>query len=269
MYGDGWIIGNHSKSHTNLTGLSLADQMLALLGARDALIAHGMTNVDYVAYPFGAYNADTLTAMSNLGMRNGRTILEFNNVAPLVRPFEIAQRAVGQVTSLATVKGWVDTAKARQEILVLTFHDIGISPTSNGWYIDRFQSVVTYCMQQSIPILTMDDLYRVQSNPILIPLANLNPIAYTLDVSKVGTGSGTVTSNPAGINCGPDCSEDYGYYTFVTLSAPVGTGPAFTGWSGSGCSGTGTCQVTMDTAKSVTATFSVNTQRISLPLVIR
>lgn len=33
------------------------------------------------------------------------------------------------------------------------------------------------------------------------------PIALT--VSKAGTGSGTVTSSPAGINCGADCSETY------------------------------------------------------------
>ena len=32
---------------------------------------------------------------------------------------------------------------------------------------------------------------------------------YTLTVTKAGTGSGTVTSNPAGINCGDDCSETY------------------------------------------------------------
>jgi hypothetical protein len=33
--------------------------------------------------------------------------------------------------------------------------------------------------------------------------------AYALTVAKVGTGSGTVTSNPAGIDCGADCSQTY------------------------------------------------------------
>ena len=33
----------------------------------------------------------------------------------------------------------------------------------------------------------------------------------------------------------------------------------FTGWSGAGCSGTGTCQVTMSGARSVTATFATIT----------
>ncbi len=41
----------------------------------------------------------------------------------------------------------------------------------------------------------------------------------------------------------------------VTLQARPNTGSVFTGWSGSGCAGTGICQVTMNAARSVTATF--------------
>jgi hypothetical protein len=79
---------------------------------------------------------------------------------------------------------------------------------------------------------------------------------HTLTVAKAGTGSGTVTSNPAGINCGTTCSATYDEGTLVTLSASPDSNSTFTGWSGAGCSGTGTCQVTMDAAKSVTATFT-------------
>jgi hypothetical protein len=68
-------------------------------------------------------------------------------------------------------------------------------------------------------------------------------------------GGGVVTSSPAGINCGTDCSEAYGTGTDVTLTATPSAGSAFAGWSGGGCSGTGTCVVDMDSSKSVTATF--------------
>lgn len=79
---------------------------------------------------------------------------------------------------------------------------------------------------------------------------------HTLSVTKTGTGSGTVTSSPAGINCGADCSESYGSGTSVTLTASPVTGSTFAGWSGA-CSGTGSCILTMDADKSVTATFTV------------
>ena len=80
---------------------------------------------------------------------------------------------------------------------------------------------------------------------------------YTLTVAKAGTGSGTVTSSPAGISCGADCSEPYNSGTVVTLSQTATAGSTFAGWSGA-CTGTGACQVTMDAAKSVTATFTLN-----------
>jgi hypothetical protein len=95
------------------------------------------------------------------------------------------------------------------------------------------------------------------------------PPAVSLSVCKSGTGSGMLTSNPAGIICGSDCSETYDYNTSVTLTAAAATGSTFTGWSGSGCSGTGTCTVIMDAARSITADFILNTFRIYLPLVIR
>jgi uncharacterized protein (DUF2141 family) len=84
---------------------------------------------------------------------------------------------------------------------------------------------------------------------------NLSPVTYALTVAKAGTGSGTVTSSPAGISCGADCSQAYGSGTVVTLSQAAAAGSSFAGWSGA-CTGTGTCQVTMNGAKSVSANFS-------------
>ena len=79
--------------------------------------------------------------------------------------------------------------------------------------------------------------------------------SYTLTVSKAGTGAGTVTSAPAGIDCGSDCSESYPANTTVTLTATPAAGSSFTGWSGA-CAGTGSCRVAMTAARSVTATFN-------------
>ena len=82
--------------------------------------------------------------------------------------------------------------------------------------------------------------------------ATFTPIQRTLTTNVVGSGS--VTSNPAGIDCGLDCSQDYDDGTLVTLTASPDAGWQFTGWSGA-CSGLGSCAVTMDQAQSVTATF--------------
>lgn len=82
-----------------------------------------------------------------------------------------------------------------------------------------------------------------------------NPNNFTLTVTKAGTGSGTVTSSPSGINCGSTCSANYSTGTSVTLTAAAASGSTFAGWSGA-CSGTATCTVSMTAARSVTATFN-------------
>jgi hypothetical protein len=80
---------------------------------------------------------------------------------------------------------------------------------------------------------------------------------YNLSVITNGTGTGTVSG--AGINCGSVCSDSYAPGTLVTLTATPASGSTFAGWSGGGCTGTGTCAVTMKAATSVTATFNSNT----------
>jgi hypothetical protein len=80
----------------------------------------------------------------------------------------------------------------------------------------------------------------------------------TLSVTKAGTGSGTVTSAPAGINCGATCSFAFEQGKEVALAAVPASGSTFAGWSGA-CTGTGSCRVSMSAAKAVTATFSLVT----------
>ncbi len=76
-----------------------------------------------------------------------------------------------------------------------------------------------------------------------------------LTVAIGGTGTGSVTSSPAGINCPGACATSQPPGTTVDLTATPGAYSNFTGWSGA-CSGTGACSVTLDTPKSVTATFT-------------
>ena len=75
----------------------------------------------------------------------------------------------------------------------------------------------------------------------------------SLTVGRMG--NGTVTSNPPGIACGSDCTENYVIGTAVSLLATPNAGWVFSGWSGA-CAGTGVCMVSMPTALSVTATFT-------------
>ncbi len=106
------------------------------------------------------------------------------------------------------------------------------------------------CSGTSTCTVTMSAARAVTTEFALLP-----PGFFNLAVSKSGTGGGTVTSSPAGINCGADCSEILADGSSVTLTATPAAGSSFTGWNGSGCSGTSTCTVTISAARAVDAKF--------------
>jgi len=83
--------------------------------------------------------------------------------------------------------------------------------------------------------------------------AYIYTLQYALTVTNAG--GGTVASNPAGIDCGSTCSADFAKDAAVTLTASPEAGYAFSGWSGCDSSVGDTCQVTMNQAKAVTASF--------------
>ena len=67
------------------------------------------------------------------------------------------------------------------------------------------------------------------------------------------TGSGTVTSTPAGIDCGPTCSASFSTGTSVTLTATPAVGSTFAGWSPVECGG----PLTLSADTTCTATFNL------------
>ncbi|MEP7060303.1 MAG: hypothetical protein ABI828_06185, partial [Actinomycetota bacterium] len=84
------------------------------------------------------------------------------------------------------------------------------------------------------------------------------PGNFAVDISTNGTGSGSVTSAPAGIDCGATCSASFADGTSLTLTATADAGSTFRGWSGGGCFGMGACTLTVDSARSLTATFGAD-----------
>jgi hypothetical protein len=72
----------------------------------------------------------------------------------------------------------------------------------------------------------------------------------------LGVSNGTVTSSPAGINCGGTCSALYNMGTVVTLIATPDLLSLFSGWTGCDTVNGMSCTVSMGNAKSVVAHFA-------------
>lgn len=92
-------------------------------------------------------------------------------------------------------------------------------------------------------------------------------VAFQLNVAKLGSGDGVVTSSHAGINCGTACNVILAEDSSITLRAAPSGESIFTGWGGD-CTGISDCKITMDENKNVTAKFEV-AKEISLPVIMR
>jgi hypothetical protein len=77
---------------------------------------------------------------------------------------------------------------------------------------------------------------------------------FTLTVLK--NGNGTVTSAPAGIDCGATCSALYDAGTDVVLTATPDAGWVLASWSGCSAVNGNQCTLTMNASRSATATFA-------------
>ena len=106
---------------------------------------------------------------------------------------------------------------------------------------------------------TTSDVYRLGLN---VPCMTEPQRSFNLAVARTAdsTGTGTVTSSPAVINL--TASDKFSMAALpagsvVTLTATPDANSVFLGWTGA-CSGTGTCQVTMDLVKNVKASFQPN-----------
>ncbi len=88
------------------------------------------------------------------------------------------------------------------------------------------------------------------SGGYLLTVFNLNPSGGTV-INAVGEGD-------PDINCGFTCTYLVNGIQTIKLNATSELGYLFSGWSGEGCSGTGTCSVTMSLDRTVTAGFDLD-----------
>ena len=97
------------------------------------------------------------------------------------------------------------------------------------------------------------DVTMEQARSATATFVPTNASRFSLSVTR--TGSGGVTSTPAGIDCGTTCETQFAAATRVVLTATPASGQVFDGWSGACRSQALTCEVTMSAARAVAAAF--------------
>jgi hypothetical protein len=112
--------------------------------------------------------------------------------------------------------------------------------------------------------VTVENKCKVTMTDAKSVTATFNIQQRELKVTKAGNGTGTVTSSPAGIECGTTCTASYAHGTAVTLTGSPGGGSLPVTWTGCTKVTEGKCEVTMTAAKAVTATFKLPSHQLTV-----
>ena len=119
---------------------------------------------------------------------------------------------------------------------------------------EPLDSTVLRLTSTGVPITDVNDI-TVPRLDLAAALGSSLEI-YPLTVIRDGDGEGRVRSQPGGIDCGDTCEAGFPRDATVTLSAIPAPGAGFAGWGGA-CDGTAlTCELSMDAARTVTASFT-------------
>jgi FG-GAP-like repeat/Divergent InlB B-repeat domain len=105
---------------------------------------------------------------------------------------------------------------------------------------------------------------RVTMSKAQFVAATFNLRKVPLNVAFVGSGAGTVASEPAGLNCSANCAVGFDYNSLVTLTATASPGSTFVRWGGA-CyppDSSNTCRVPIADVNTVTVNFSLGTAKL-------
>lgn len=152
----GHEIGNHTRTHPDLTTLSQTELQNEVLGGRQDLLDLGVQKVETLAYPFGAYNSGLAGFISNAGYLGARTT-DDGDTLPSTDRFALKRRNLGGAVTISDVQNWVNTATTNKEWLILTSHHVDYSPNEYSITPDLLKQIVDLVVSKRLSVVTISE----------------------------------------------------------------------------------------------------------------
>jgi hypothetical protein len=252
--GNGTVTGNSDAGHPGINcGTDCSE--LYLVGSVVTLTAAPAANATFTGWS-GAGCAGTGTCVLTMDAAKTVTATFASNTITVAK----SGTGTGTVTSTAPAGAINCGGDCTETVNTGTSVTLTTSAPSNSQFTGWSGTGIT-CPGTGNCTVLMDQAKTVT--------ANFDLRQFTLTLNKAGTGQGAVSSGPAGIDCGPSCNSANAPFTadtVVTLVASPEANSNFTGWSGTGvtCGMNLNCPVTMNAARTVTATFTLKTFTITI-----
>lgn len=152
----GHEIGNHTRTHPDLTTLSQTELQNEVQGAREDLLSLGVKKVETLAYPFGAYNGGLTGFISSAGYLGARTT-DDGDTLPSTDRFALKRRNLGGAVTISDVQNWVNVAAVNKEWLILTAHHVDYSPNEYSITPDLLKQIVDLVTAKRLRVVTISE----------------------------------------------------------------------------------------------------------------
>lgn len=169
----GWEIGSHTVSHPLLASTDPEDQPVVLTqqqleaelaDSKAAILANTGLDAQSIATPYGDWNPSVMATIakyytSHRGFADvGYNSFPYNDYLLYDQQVQAGDGDTVPTASVATVKSYVDTAKANNQWLVLTFHDIVTAgATDYDYTVADLDAIAAYIKSLNIPVVNVTD----------------------------------------------------------------------------------------------------------------
>ncbi|MES2215980.1 MAG: polysaccharide deacetylase family protein [Patescibacteria group bacterium] len=156
MQSQGHSIGAHTRTHPNLTQLSLEQAQAEISGSRQDLLGIGSHPVSTFAYPFGAYNNSVKQIVQNTGFLGARSSDGgFNDKTQNI--WALRRKSMEVTTTFEDIKGYIDSALTEKTWVILLFHEVNNSGHRYSVTPALLQQVVNYLKSKNVTPITVEE----------------------------------------------------------------------------------------------------------------
>jgi peptidoglycan/xylan/chitin deacetylase (PgdA/CDA1 family) len=158
----GHEIGNHSRTHADLTQVSQQQAREEIFGAQEDLQALGYTPAMY-AYPFGASNSTIQSMVGNAGLVGARGT-DNGYIDALTNPYNLPSWDIGN-KSFSEIQAIIDGAIAEKKWAILIIHKVDQNGDPESVSSEVLQETIDYVKEKNVEVVTNSEgLTRLSSN---------------------------------------------------------------------------------------------------------
>lgn len=205
LYRAGWDIGNCTESYpTNMSTLTYEQKKLEYSNAKDWLNKNNWTRgSDFVAYPLGFCDNDTLRIMSELNVKSAFTMTYGIQTVPAENLYNLKTININETTTLDFIKSDIDKALNTGSSIAFTIGKINTT---------QLTEVVNYISSKNIEVATMSKWYSqhqglAYQTPEILPALTLpapqnysQVVKFTEKTTKLKISNGTLMNQFDSLN---------------------------------------------------------------------